>query len=243
MNRSMFARLACISLCLGPGAALGESWGPLGGSGLSGEYARWFPDSPLSRIPLTWAVPGSYLYLENFETGALTTPGVAIAGDELRFNGNDDSVDTDDGVLDGSGRSGHDAWAWSTPGISFTFDAGVLGRLPNFAGIVWTDGVNPIVFEAYDAAGALIVRITGNHADDRFDGTTADDRFYGLRHDPGIARMVIYEDTTVRHAGIEVDHLQYAYAIPEPESAALLLAGLGALGALSRRRRDTRGAP
>jgi hypothetical protein len=40
--------------------------------------------------------------------------------------------------------------------------------------------------------------------------------------------------------GMEVDHLQYGFAaaVPEPETYAMLLAGLGLLGFTARRRQN-----
>ena len=51
-------------------AARAEMMGPLGGSGLSGEYAGFF-DSPFAHLPLTGGGPGSYFHLKDFEDGSL----------------------------------------------------------------------------------------------------------------------------------------------------------------------------
>ena len=103
-------------------------------------------DSPLNTAGL------GYFYLEDFEDGLLNTPGVtASAGGPtwpLYPREYVDSVDADDGVIDGVGHSATAGNSWFSPdgaaGITFTFDAGVLGSLPTVAGIVWTDGLDPI---------------------------------------------------------------------------------------------------
>jgi hypothetical protein len=46
-------------------------------------------------------------------------------------------------------------------GVSFTFDAAVLGTLPNAVGIVWTDGEGVITFEAFDQHGISLGTLVG----------------------------------------------------------------------------------
>lgn len=220
LTRSLILTVSALCWVGGGHAAM---LGPGGGTGFSGEYAR-FADSPFS------AQPFSYFYLEDFEDGLLNVPGVGMTGDGLRLEHNDDSVDNDDGVLDGSGSAGRNVWAWGRPGISITFDQAVLGQLPTHAGLVWTDGINPISFEAQDAHGALIGTASGNHADAVHGGQTADDRFYGVIHTAGVARIVIYSGLAAGDSGIEIDHLQYGLAVPEPASGLLMLAGLAWVG-------------
>lgn len=203
--------------------------GPIGGSGISGEYAS-FADSPFKGLAF------SYFHLENFEDGALNTPGVIATGNELRVNAVDDSVDADDGVIDGNGSKGIDMWAWGIPGITFEFNDAQLGHLPTHVGIVWTDGINPITFEAYDANGALLGNIVGNHADAVHNGTTADDRFYGAIYSSGISKIVIYNGSNTGDSGIEVDHLQYGY-VPIPSALVLFGTSLVGIAGVSLRRR------
>lgn len=183
----------------------------------------------------------TYFHLENFEDHLLNTPGVtASAGGvaSVVFGpGLHDSVDADDGVIDGSGLNGDDFFygAGST-GISFTFNSGALGGLPNAVGIVWTDGGGTITFEAFDALNQSLGILTGSHADGSFYGTTAEDRFYGATNTGGISRIHISNTS----GGIEVDHLQYgltgAVSVPEPASLALLGIGLAGLGAMRFRK-------
>lgn len=183
----------------------------------------------------------SYFHLETFEALPaglkLSTPGVSVAPSSVCVVNRDcfvgtgltDSVDADNGPIDGfGGVPGHDLFNAGVPGITFIFDAGVLGALPNAVGIVWTDGEGTIAFEAFDESGLSLGTVTGTHAGAGFTGQTDEDRFYGATNPGGISRLVI----TNSSGGIEVDHLQYglrgtAAAIPEPGSLALL--GLGLL--------------
>ena len=85
-----------------------------------------------------------YFYLETFEDHLLNTPGVSadsggvtsvVFGPLIH-----DSVDADDGAIDGSGLKGDSYFTASgATGVRFTFSAAALGSLPTSAGIVWTD--------------------------------------------------------------------------------------------------------
>ena len=165
-----------------------------------------FSDSPFASINFS----SGYFYLEDMEDGAFNVPGVTQDfGVVIGPSGLTDSVDADDGVIDGSGTNGHSLFSGGgSTGITFTFHADVLGQLPTHAGVVWTDGLNNIHFEAFDANNNSLGQLTGSHADDSFSGTTAEDRFYGaINLAGGISKIHISNDA----GGIEVDHLQYGY--------------------------------
>lgn len=169
-------------------------------------------------------------YLENFEDGLLNTPGVTGNGSVIGPGGLTDSVDGDDGVVNGSGSQGRSYFRGNgSQGITFTFSEAILGALPQRAGIVWTDGAGAITFEAFDASGASLGILTGTHADGSVSGTTAEDRFYGWENLDGIGSINIRNPS----GGIEVDHLQYG-AVPEPTTMALM--GLGGLGLFLKKR-------
>jgi PEP-CTERM motif len=224
--------LALVALLGGAGAGHAQILGPTAylafDNTLSGAGGAI---SPFSSLTFT-----SYFHLETFEDGLLNTPGVsASVGSVLAPGSTTDSVDADDGNIDGSGILGN-SLAFSSSGgtISFTFNGTTLGGLPTHAGIVWTDGAGAITFDAFDGSGTLIGSVGGTHADGNFLGGTAEDRFYGIIAPGGIGRISIRNATS----GIEVDHLQYGRTItPEPSTLALLAVnGIALFGVVRRKR-------
>lgn len=165
-------------------------------------------DSPFNGV----AFP-SYLHFEDWEDGLVNTPGVTPSSTQLGTAFGIalvDSVDGDDGVVDGkcekAGGSCNSGFANGT--IEFTFDAAVLGALPTHVGIAWTDGATncDAIFEAYDAADVLIGSKTASAVGDNSNqGTVAEDRFFSVVHAAGVKRIVVKSSA----GGIEVDHLQY----------------------------------
>ena len=140
-----------------------------------------------------------------------------------------DSVDGDDGAVDGQGNDGFSYFADSNS-ISISFANTVKN-----AGLVFTDGdrvSTNIILEAFDMGGNLLASIdAGDLADDFFTGETAEDTFMGFQNTDGnIASITL---TMVGGSGIEIDHVhwQEACVIPEPSSSMLLLfAVLGIIG-------------
>ena len=117
-----------------------------------------------------------------------------------------DSVDADDGAIDGSGLAGDDWFSGcGSCGVTFHFDDGALGDLPTYAGMVWTDGAGTITFEAFDENGVSLGKIFGNDADGSFNGETAEDRFFGVFNSGGISAIKLSNAS----GGIELDHVQY----------------------------------
>jgi hypothetical protein len=176
----------------------------------------------------------SYFHLEDFEDGLFNAPGVTATGSGLCVVNVSCFVNA--GLTDSveNGQAGHDHWASGS--ITYTFSAALLGALPDAVGVVWTDGVNSIRFEAFDENGVSLGVLVGNHADGNFLGDKAEDRFYGVTHSGGISRIVISNP-----GGIEVDHLQYGLrAATVSEPATLGFISLIAVLAIGRRRRNGR---
>jgi hypothetical protein len=222
--------LAAALTCCVASPAQAALLGPLGGSGLNGEYAS-FGDSPFNGLSF------SYFFLENFEDGLLNTPGVtASAGQILAPSSITDSVDADDGAVDGSGAGGYDWYygAANSDTFVFSFAAGVLGHLPTHAGLVYTDGLGDAIFEAFGPSGISLGSIGPVYLEDGFyGGLTRDDRFFGAINPGGISAI------RIKSASIEVDHLQYGNIAAVPEPATLTLFSLGLVGLAAARRFST----
>lgn len=178
-------------------------------------HAQFLGPTPyLCSVDSPWPVDSVDFYLETFEDGVLNTPGVTGDGTIAGPGGIVDSVDCDDGVIDGFG-DGRSYFGSGNPGLTFTFNPAAFGgRLPQRVGIVWTDGVhnstpNAVRFEAFGAEGERLGEISGTHADNSVDSETAEDRFYGIEHTAGVSRIRIYQ--TAGCCGIEIDHLQYGF--------------------------------
>lgn len=203
-------------------------------------------DSPFTSIAF------DFFFLEDFEDGALNSPGVVASKGVVRPPPVDDftdSVDADDGVIDGSGVAGHSWHVFELVGgtqppipqsVTFSFSSSVLGSLPTHVGIVWTDGAIPVgtfEFEVTGASGTQSVFL-GPHGDGDFHGGTAEDRFVGFVDLGGISALAVSSDL----GGIEMDHLQYGFAtVPEPSVLSLLGLGLAAsmIRRLARARADS----
>ena len=178
-------------------------------------------DSPFSSVSF------SSFYLQNFEsflaastpapasfTGGPTTATLSPGGGALQIirlgAGNlTDSVDADDGGINGSGTLGVSLFNSSgAQGITVTFS----GSLPSHAGLVWTDGAGTISFEAFNQSGVSLGIVSGTHADGSVTGQTGEDRFYGASNAGGISSFRIWNTS----GGIEVDHLQFGIAATNP---------------------------
>jgi hypothetical protein len=168
---------------------------------------RSFAGSPFDGVSL----PG-YFHLEDWEDGLVNTPGVTPSSTSTggAFPGLEDSVDGDDGAVDGTCTKavGRCNSGFAGGEISFTFEAELLGGLPTHVGIVWTDGGfgADVTFEAYNAADVQIGSRTVPQLGDGSNlGTVEEDRFFGMVWSAGIRRIVVRNSS----GGIEVDHLQY----------------------------------
>jgi hypothetical protein len=153
--------------------------------------------------------------LEDFEDCSLdfelvASAGVAISnssGDGCTgFTGLVDSVDADDGLIDGSGSTGRSWFHGSgATGITFTFPFPVAA-----AGVVWTDGQGTTTFEAFGPGMVSLGTIGPVLLEDgQITGTTGEDRFFGVQDSSGIVAISLKNTA----GGIEVDHVQYGEPI------------------------------
>ncbi|MEL7447639.1 MAG: thrombospondin type 3 repeat-containing protein [Pseudomonadota bacterium] len=168
-----------------------------------------FADSPFSP-----ANGGQFdeFYLEDFEDFALDTPGVSGSGMVFTSPTNADSVDADDGIIDGNGSGGVSYRAGPPiPTVAFDFEPIFDGNYPSHVGLVWTDGLPMNItttFEAFDGNGASLGLIEAMIADGSNTGETADDHFFGAVSTIGISRVTI-SNNNVDTFSVEMDHLQY----------------------------------
>jgi hypothetical protein len=147
--------------------------------------------------------------LEDFEGAGFDVPGVTGNASVIGASGITDSVDGDDGSIDGSGTGGQSYFSGDgAGGITFTFDPQAPLGLPTSAGAVWTDGGLgvDVTFESFDQNGASLGTIVAPAvADGDNSGGTAEDRFFGIMNPGGISAIKLSSPG----GGIEVDHLQF----------------------------------
>ena len=168
-------------------------------------------DSPYADIDF------DYFHLENMEDG-VNEPGLVAEGGFIIDGGNPnvDSVDEDDGAIDGSGSDGASyATIRPNPDALFTFSIEVLGELPTHAGVVWTDGgsdntgtATSFTFQFFGENNNLLDQTTLNLGDNQLTGQTTEDRFVGLVNLSGIASIRVFNNTP-QNGYIELDHVQY----------------------------------
>lgn len=203
----------------------------------------------------------------NFNTNSLLVNGVAQSGnfswsDNLAsFNANAQVGETKWAVIAGDSLSTASSTSpirylsTSTAALS-TVDNQTLANLANFTGqnllytannLVQTDGVvdgstatsgQAYVGQTFGTAGTWGNRTTGSWS--AYANVGASQNFYSLFGTPAVGAPTLatvsqYAGTFSYDAGV----LTYAVAaVPEPESFAMLLAGLGMIGAIARRRKN-----
>jgi hypothetical protein len=162
--------------------------------------------------PFEGVVFDDYFHLDDFEDAELDQPGVTAPNTRSSFVGFGagfvDSVDCDDGAVDGTCLDCDALYGEGT--IEFTFDAEVLGDLPSHVGLVWTDGGGgaSVTITGYDDQDVSIYSQTVEGlGDNSVNGTVEEDRFFGIVHAAGIKRVVIVNST----GGLEIDHVQYGH--------------------------------
>jgi hypothetical protein len=139
--------------------------------------------------------------VEDCEDGVID-PRLSTTATIIPPGGITDSVDVDDGSIDGSGLGGHSLFGFPP------FEVQFVPPLPVSAGLVWTDGGTPteVTFEAFGADG-LSLGIIGPFpiGDNNNVGGTDEDRFFGVRDEGGILRLRVSHTS----GGIEIDHIQF----------------------------------
>lgn len=145
---------------------------------------------------------------ETFEDGLVNTLGLSVGGGSIVApSPTTDSVDSDDGSLDGSGTGGrcYRVAAGGTATISFA--SGPLGGFPERCGFAWTDGGqgSTLTLTITTGTGAIVTRTAGPLGDGADDGATAEDRLVAISHSDGIQSIAV----VATGGGFEFDHVQY----------------------------------
>jgi hypothetical protein len=166
--------------------------------------------------------------LEDFESPESLAPdflidcGWRVGADFLSSDGVPiaDSVDADDGRIDGKGGQGS---AWYCPETALTV---AFLQPVQQASLVWTDGdpqSTNVMVELMGVDGRLLAALdAGNLADDFLSGTTAEDRFIGFTSEVPIGSVSV---KSIGGRGLEIDHLAYA-VVPEPTTGLLTITAI-----------------
>lgn len=222
---------------------------------ISANGAQFFGPTPYlsaADSPFDLSGLGSTFWLEDFEDGAFNTPGVRQLRDldhppAVRLPSNlTDSVDADDGQIDGFGTGGHSLFPTlsatlpplTTDPLILVFDSDVLGFVPTAVGFVWTDGTpgSIVGLGLFDASLTPTESFTygdplaGDLGDDRIDGTTGEDRFFGAVDPHGIYAVAITSTFVGDRVELfELDHFQYGLFVPEPETFLLAMGAIAVI--------------
>jgi hypothetical protein len=253
--RAHFAALASAAVVTFAFAGAAPAWAfdavvvlPVGGSvngppdgttpGLVPGVLFSNPVPYLSRldIPVGFYLGGQPAFLDDLEDGrlegGLSSPGIFGGCLPTSTSGCSGlSVDEDDGAIDGQ------AFGFALVQAGESSVSVVSGPLPTAFGLAITSG-NPfatISFMAFDGQGKNLGSVSYSGSVLFSTPNTARARFVGVQYAGGIQRVVVNAGPSVAF-----DHVEYgamAAAVPEPETYALMLAGLGMMGLVVRRRR------
>ncbi|MDZ4830190.1 MAG: hypothetical protein SGJ09_08350 [Phycisphaerae bacterium] len=147
-------------------------------------------------------------WCETFEDGLVNIPGLTLSGGTIAAPGaSTDSVDADDGNVDGSGTGGRSYRANIGSPITIGISALALVGLPERAAFAWTDGPqnSTLTITITTGSGATFVRTVGPLGDANSSGATAEDRLVAITASNGIAQVVIASGG----AAFEIDHVQF----------------------------------
>ena len=193
---------------------------------------------------------GTTFYLEDFEdpeplsNQVFRTPGIRETFGAQPWGPSSppfiqtDSVDADDGVIDGDGSQGRSlpgqplfiSGSTIGLGIRLEFDEAVLGGLPSAVGFTLTDtGTGGLFsYEPFNRSAQSLGRVELSvPGDGDIHGATAEDRFFGVTDPHGIGSMIItLRGPLEQLVQLEIDHVQYGNIVPEPSGLFLFVAGL-----------------
>jgi hypothetical protein len=153
---------------------------------------------------------GQDYYLEDFERGVITAPGLSVSDPSaviLAPGATTDSVDIDDALLDGLGSGGRSLANTTIGTLNLQFNAGTLGGFPTKVGLVWTDGSqnSSVTLTVIGGNGNVGFQTFTNLGDADSNGGTGEDRFIGIEFAEGIAQIQVAGSG----ATVEIDHVQY----------------------------------
>ncbi|MBK9494649.1 MAG: hypothetical protein BWZ07_00584 [Alphaproteobacteria bacterium ADurb.BinA280] len=205
----MSRRFACLSLTLWLGGLFGCA------TSIQAQTTFLGPTPYLSAADRPAGFSSGTVLVEDFEDG-IVDPLLTINGSVIGPGGLADSVDADDGAIDGSGTNGRSAFSGGSADVSFS------APFPTSAGMVWTDGGTPtdVTFEAFGPTGTSL----GTHGpftlgDSNNSGGTSEDRFFGAQDTGGISRIRI----THTSGGYEVDHITWSDGSGQPADLQLAI--------------------
>lgn len=182
---------------------------------------------------------GSTMFLDDFEDGTLDGP---IISPDTRIRGPGpltDSVDADDGIVDGQGNGGHSLettryivhptfpWTYRTfVDIIFTD----IDHRPNAFGFVWTDAFyqSSVELQLVGTNGTNIgICSYGSLMDGANTGETAEDVFIGVIADQPIGHITVFGESVgfqPESERVELDHIQFGQqVIPEPSAFTIVM--------------------
>ncbi len=166
--------------------------------------AEFFGPAPyLSAADTPEGFASGAMTIEDFEDGVADARLILPGGSSIIGpGGNTDSVDADDGVIDGDGNQGHSLFGAN---LHIVFKP----PYPVAAGMVWTDGTQAaLTFEAFGPDGSSLGTVSVDSiGDTNITGQTAEDRFFGVRDAGGIAAIAFVSGSA--NALMELDHIQF----------------------------------
>ena len=156
-------------------------------------------------------------WCETFEDSLVNVPGLTMTGGSIVGpGGQTDSVDADDGNVDGTGIAGHSYRANLNSPITISISTNALLGLPERLAFAWTDGPHnsSLTLTVTTGTGGTFVRTIGPLGDSTSTGSTAEDRLVAVTASDGIAQVVIASGG----AAFEIDHVQFEDPVAQAAS-------------------------